>query len=115
MTLIFEQYRAAILAAAAALVAVLLFVAGWKVCAWRDAGKLAAKDAEIAKLSSDLTLQNARITALGVEQAAAAKAASAAQAEALQARAQVKTRIVTVMQSPASSCADVLRDQWGKL
>lgn len=88
---------------------------GWLVNGWRLSGQIAGKDAEITSLSGELTRQNDSIAVLGREASAAQAKASAAQAEASKLRKRSSAKVGVVQAIQASSCAEVLRDQWGKL
>ena len=91
------------------------FAAGWAVNGWRLSGHIEAGKSEATRLQVVIDRQDQATRQLAQESEAAAKAASAAQVEAGKLRMQMKAKASAIMALPASSCGEVLRNEWGRL
>jgi len=111
----FAEYKALILAVGMVGLIALGAGAGWAVNGWRMGKVVAEQEGTIAELGGKIDLQNAAIAALGKEASAAQAMTKTAQAAATKAKKRAQSKASAVMAAPASSCADVVREQWGKI
>lgn len=106
-----EAYKLQIYAGVVIIAIMIGFSAGWIVNGWR----LDGKDAEIARLAGELARQNDAVAVLQRDASAARSQASIAQAEAAKLRKLARSKASSVMAMSASSCAEVLRETWGRI
>lgn len=112
-----EKIIAAVVAIAA--LSVCAFVLGWQVNGWRKdasaAKDIAAANGHAAELAAELSKQNIAIELMAKETLLMHEIASKAQGEADKLRRQAKSKAKVIIATPASSCGDVVRDQWGRI
>lgn len=112
--LIPPEYRVLDDIVAVAVACTVLFFCGWTVNGWRLANDLAKARAETAAVTAELTAQNEKLLLLAQEAAFQQQQAKKAQGEAEHMRRKSRTQAQTILTAPASSCADVLKENWGR-
>ncbi len=108
-------YRAGLYAGVIIILMIIGFAGGWLVNGWRLSGVVEAREVEIVRMQGVIDLHDQAVKQMAKEYAESARVASAAQAEAKTLRKTAKAKAIAVMAMPASSCADVLRESWGRL
>lgn len=91
-----------------------LFICGWTVNGWRLANDLTQARAETARVTAELTAQNEKLLLLAQEAAFQQQQAKKAQGEAELLRRKSRAHAQTILSTPASSCAEVLKENWGR-
>ena len=108
------EYRLIAGTLAVALGCVALFACGWYISGWRLGKEVAEKETEITRLEGELGKQNLAYELLAKEAQQRQRDAKIAQVEAAILRKRFSDKARELSTNPASSCADVLRDNWGR-